>query len=45
MEQNEKKIIKVNGPISLNTSVELPIDGLPPSIRRYVEAEIGRAHV
>ena len=38
MEQNEKKIIKVNGPISLNTSVELPIDGLPPSIQRYIEA-------
>lgn len=38
MEQNEKKIIKVNGPISLNTSVELPIDGLPPSIQQYIEA-------
>lgn len=30
MENNDiKTIIKVNGPISLNTSVELPIDGLP----------------
>ena len=39
MENNDSQtIIKVNGPISLNTSVELPIDGLPPSIQQYIEA-------
>lgn len=38
MQDSEKTIIKVDGPVSLNTSVELPIDGLPPSIQRYIEA-------
>lgn len=36
--QEEQKIIKLAGHKSLNTSVELPIDGLPPSIQRYIEA-------
>lgn len=34
----KNKILKVNRPISLNSSVELPIDGLPDSIRQYIEA-------
>lgn len=36
--QNEKQIIKLAGQKSLNSSVELPIDGLPASIQRYIEA-------
>lgn len=36
--QEESKIIKLAGQKSLNSSVELPIDGLPPSIQRYIEA-------
>ena len=38
MQEQEKQIIKVDGPVSLNNTVELPIDGLPPSIQRYIEA-------
>lgn len=38
MQDSEKKIIKVNGLVSLNTSIELPIDGLPTSIQQYIEA-------
>lgn len=38
MQEQEQKIIKVNGPVSLNSSVELPIDGLPQTIQRYIEA-------
>ena len=38
MQEQEKQIIKVDGLVSLNKTVELPIDGLPPSIQRYIEA-------
>lgn len=34
----EKIIIKKTGPVSLNSGPELPIDGLPASIQRYINA-------
>ena len=38
MADNEKTTIKLDGKVSLNAGVELPIDGLPASIQRYIEA-------
>lgn len=34
----QKTTIKLDGKVSLNAGVELPIDGLPESIRSYIEA-------
>ena len=38
MPEQEKSTIKLDGKVSLNAGVELPIDGLPASIQRYIEA-------
>ena len=34
----DRTTIKLDGKVSLNAGVELPIDGLPASIQRYIEA-------
>ena len=33
---DDKIIIKKSGPVSLNSGIELPIDGLPISIQQYI---------
>lgn len=35
---DEKIIIKKSGPLSLNSGIELPIDGLPASVQQYINA-------
>ena len=35
---DDKIIIKKSGPVSLNSGIELPIDGLPISIQKYINA-------
>ncbi len=35
---DDKIIIKKSGPVSLNSGIELPIDGLPISIQQYINA-------
>ena len=37
MDEN-KVIVKPDKKLSLNTGIELPIDGLPPTVRLYIES-------